>query len=65
VLPTDAIGAAHYLCAAGHPRQTGVFSDMNKSSELRCNFKKPSLRGMLAEATPVETAQSIGREIRS
>jgi hypothetical protein len=65
VLPTDAIGAAHYLWAAGHPRQTGVFSDMSKSSELRCDFKEPSWRGMIAEATPVETAQSIAREIRS
>jgi hypothetical protein len=44
VLPTDAIGAAHQSLAAEHPRQTGVFSCMNKSSESRWNFNESNWR---------------------
>jgi hypothetical protein len=50
VLPTDAIGAAHHLGAAGHPRQTGVFYDMNKPTGCCWNLDDASLRRGVALA---------------
>jgi hypothetical protein len=64
VLPTDAIGAAPHPWAAGHPRQTGVFSDMSNSAGCRWNLEDASSRRITAEASPRETPPSIVREIR-
>jgi hypothetical protein len=63
VLPTDVIEAAHHLGAAGHPRQTGVFYDMNKPTGCCWNLDDASLRRITADAPARETPQSIAGAI--